>query len=92
MILSFFRQMRLCWFVFSDFGARSFRPLLMGYPAPVRYWTLHELLTVAAYSPGGYSLYDSSAIAQVRHIRHLQQEQRLSIEEIQALLNTSKVA
>jgi Fic family protein len=52
-------------------------------PVPtIRYWTQQGLLQPLRYTQGKYALYASNAIDQVNHIRKLQKEQRLTIEEI----------
>lgn len=48
----------------------------------IRYWTQQGLLKPLRYTQGKYALYASNAIDQVNHIRKLQKEQRLTIEEI----------
>lgn len=52
----------------------------------IRYWTKEGLLSIADTTAGGYQLYDESMVEQVKKIRHLQREKRLSIREIQAAL------
>lgn len=48
----------------------------------LRYWTKEDLLEVKVYTPGGYQLYDPKMISQVKKIRRLQKEERLTIREI----------
>lgn len=52
----------------------------------IRYWTQQGLLQPVRYTAGHYSLYSPTAIEQVKHIRYLQQHERLSIVEIKARL------
>ena len=52
----------------------------------LRYWTKMGILEVADITRGGYQLYSSDAIEQVKRIRKLQQEKRLTIEEIKEVL------
>ncbi len=52
----------------------------------IRYWTQQGLLQPVRYTAGHYSLYSPTAIEQVKHIRYLQQHERLSIAEIKARL------
>ena len=52
----------------------------------LRYWTKEGLLRVKKYTPGGYQLYQSSMIQQVKKIRYLQKKERLSISEIKKKL------
>lgn len=48
----------------------------------LRYWTKEDLLKVKVYTLGGYQLYDPKMISQVKKIRKLQKEERLTIREI----------
>lgn len=50
----------------------------------IRFWTKEGLLKVAKLTDGGYQLYDSSQIDKAKEIRHLQDEQRLTLAEIKA--------
>lgn len=52
----------------------------------LRYWTKMGLLAVADYTQGGYQLYSPDATQKVKQIRKLQQEKRLTIEEIKDAL------
>lgn len=52
----------------------------------LRYWTKMGLLEVADYTHGGYQLYSPDATQKVKRIRKLQQEKRLTIEEIKEIL------
>lgn len=52
----------------------------------LRYWTKMGLLEVADVTPGGYQLYSPDATEKVKQIRKLQQEKRLTIEEIKEAL------
>ena len=52
----------------------------------IRYWTTEGLLEVVKYTPGGYQLYHSKMIEQVKKIRQLQKEKRLTIRELKAKL------
>ncbi len=52
----------------------------------LRYWTQEGLLVVKEYTPGGYQLYDQTMIERVKTIRRLQNDQRLTIEEIKKKL------
>jgi Fic family protein len=47
----------------------------------IRFWTTQSLLTVSSHSNGGYQLYDSSMIKQIKKIRQLKQK-RYTIKEI----------
>lgn len=48
----------------------------------LRYWTKMGLLEVADYTKGGYQLYSPDTATKVKRIRTLQQEKRLTIEEM----------
>jgi len=48
----------------------------------IRYWTSEGLLEVKELSKGGYQLYDPSMIDRAKQIRKLQNNDRLTIEEI----------
>ncbi|MFH1244527.1 MAG: Fic family protein [bacterium] len=50
--------------------------------ATIRHWTKMGLLLVSGYTKGGYQLYDHEQIKQIKTIRELQKEKRLSLEEI----------
>lgn len=50
--------------------------------ATIRHWTKMGLLLVSGYTKGGYQLYKPSLIKVIRHIRELQRDKRLSLEEI----------
>lgn len=52
----------------------------------IRYWTKESFLKPASSTKGGYALYDSSQIDKAKEVRYLQDEQRLSINEIKAKL------
>ncbi len=52
----------------------------------LRYWTKMGLLEIADVTPGGYQLYSPNASQKVKRIRKLQQEKRLTIEEIKKTL------
>lgn len=52
----------------------------------IRFWTNEGLLTVKAYSQGGYQLYDKSMVEKANQIRQLQQHDRLSIKELKKRL------
>jgi hypothetical protein len=48
----------------------------------LRFWTKQALLIVSGESQGGYQLYSPDSIGRVQLIRRLQDEKRLTIEEI----------
>ena len=50
----------------------------------LRFWTKEGLLEVAAFSQGGYQLYDPSMANRVKEIRYLQNQKRLTLKEIKA--------
>lgn len=52
----------------------------------IRFWTKEGLLHITNYTPGGYQLYNSSMIDQVKQIRKLQKESRLTLNEIKKRL------
>jgi len=54
--------------------------------ATIRYWTQLGLLQIFNKTKGGYALYSSDSIAKIKQIRYLQEEKRLSLEEIKELL------
>ena len=56
-------------------------------PSTIRWWTTNGLLTVVDKTKGGLFLYPESAVETARRIRKLQQEQRMRIEEIKAVIN-----
>ncbi len=55
--------------------------------ATIRFWTGEGLLKLAKLTEGGYALYSPAMIEKAREIRHLQKEERLSINEIRAKLS-----
>lgn len=55
----------------------------------IRFWTQKGLLQVKGYTKGGYQLYEPSMIKQVKEIRRLQNEERLTITEIKKKLEMS---
>jgi Fic family protein len=54
--------------------------------AVLAFWTREKLLPVSEKTAGGYNLYDASVINRVKEIRCLQNEERLTIEEIKERL------
>lgn len=52
----------------------------------LRFWTHFRLLKVKKRTKGGYQLYEPAMIARVKEIRRLQQEERLTIDEIRKRL------
>lgn len=54
--------------------------------ATLRFWVQANILPVAGSTPGGYQLFSPEMIARVQLIRKLQQEQRLTIDEISQYL------
>lgn len=52
----------------------------------IRFWTQSHLLQVAGQTTGGYQLFSPTMIPRVQLIRKLQQEQRLTLAEIQQRL------
>lgn len=54
----------------------------------LRFWTKEGLLPVKNYSKGGYQLYDASIVVRVKKIRSLQNEKRLTINEIKTYLTS----
>lgn len=56
-------------------------------PSTIRWWTSQGLLTVVDKTKGGLFLYPENAVETARAIRKMQQEQRMKIEEIKAVLN-----
>ncbi len=55
----------------------------------IRYWTNQGLLKIAKHTLGGYMLFDRTMIKRAREIRRLQEEERLTIAEIQERLSES---
>ena len=55
----------------------------------LRYWTKMGLLKVSKYTEGGYQLYSPDVIKQIKKIRILQKEKRLTINEIKKLFKSS---
>ncbi|HCG01474.1 MAG TPA: hypothetical protein DEV93_13130 [Chloroflexi bacterium] len=51
-------------------------------PSTIRYYTRLGLLTTAGKTPGGFSLYDESAVERATEIRRLQRDERLRLDEI----------
>ncbi len=51
----------------------------------LRFWTKEGLLEVKEHTKSGYQLYSVNAIGKIKYIRRLQQEKRLTIEEIKKL-------
>lgn len=80
--------------VLKGFGSTSGNLLRIGELAKItgetihtlRYWTKMGLLVVADYTQGGYQLYSPDTVERVKQIRKLQQEKRLTIEEIKEAL------
>lgn len=58
----------------------------------LRFWTQAQLLFSSGQTPGGYQLFSPTMIQRVQLIRHLQREQRLTIDEIRQRLAVSPVA
>ncbi len=58
----------------------------------IRYWTKEGLLKVAGLTKGGYALYDNSQIDKAKEIKHLQDQQRLTIAEIKAKLGVRRIS
>ena len=56
--------------------------------AAIRFWTGEGLLKVAKLTEGGYALYSPTVIEKAREIRRLQNEERLSINEIRKRLES----
>ena len=54
--------------------------------ATLRFWVQANILPVAGSTAGGYQLFSPEMIARVQLIRKLQQEQRLTIDEISQYL------
>lgn len=54
--------------------------------AVIAFWTREKLLPILEKTAGGYNLYDASTINRVKEIRRLQNEERLTIEEIKERL------
>ncbi len=54
--------------------------------AVLAFWTREKLLPISEKTAGGYNLYDASIINRVKEIRRLQNEERLTIEEIKERL------
>ena len=52
----------------------------------LRFWVQAQLLQVADFTPGGYQLFSPSMIPRVQLIRHWQQNERLTIDEIRQRL------
>ncbi len=52
----------------------------------IRYWTKMGLLKVTKYTEGGYQLYSPDAIKQVKKIRKLQKEKRLTLAELKGII------
>ena len=52
----------------------------------IRYWTQQGLLSIAEHTSGGYQLYKPNMIDRVKKIRKLQQEKRLTIEELKKVM------
>lgn len=57
----------------------------------IRWWTKEKLLEVTKYTDGGLYLYDPSQIDQAKEIRYLQNEQRLTLEEIKQKYRIKKI-
>ena len=54
----------------------------------IRFWTDQGLLSVKAYSKGGYQLYEPSAVGIARRIRNLEEGKRMTIEEIRRVVSS----
>lgn len=48
----------------------------------IRYWTNERLLSATSRTTGGYQLYERAMVEQAKKIRQMQQQERLTIEEI----------
>lgn len=57
--------------------------------ATIRFWTEENLLKIAKLTESGYALYSPVMIEKVKKIRRLQNEERLSINEIRKRLERS---
>ncbi|MDD5109968.1 MAG: MerR family transcriptional regulator [Patescibacteria group bacterium] len=55
-------------------------------PSTINFYTNEGLLRAADHSRGGYRLYDPSAVQRVKTIQQLQEEKRLTIQEIRQWL------
>lgn len=51
-------------------------------PSTIKHYRRIGLLSPVAATPGGYHLFDASALNRAREIRRLQRDERLSLEEI----------
>ena len=51
-------------------------------PSTIKHYRLLGLLSPVATTPGGYHLFDVSAVRRAREIRRLQREERLTLQEI----------
>jgi len=56
-------------------------------PSTVKHYRNLGLLSPAGATPGGYHLFDVSALDRAREIRRLQREERLTLEEIATRLS-----
>lgn len=54
----------------------------------IRYWVKQGLITPVGHSEGGFALFDIHVIEKIKKIKQLQQEERLSINEIKNKLTT----
>lgn len=52
----------------------------------IRFWTKEGLLSAAKHTPAGYQLFSRDCIEQAKEIRRLQEEKRLTLEEIKKIL------
>jgi DNA-binding transcriptional MerR regulator len=55
-------------------------------PSTIKHYRRIGLLSPVAATPGGYHLFDPTALSTAREIRRLQRDERLSLEEIAARL------
>lgn len=55
----------------------------------IRFWTKEGLLAVTGHTPKGYQLFSYDCVEKIKKIRSLQEEKRLTLEEIRKVLDLS---
>ena len=57
-------------------------------PPTIRFWTKEGLLPVAGHTPKGYQLFSRDCVEKIKRIRSLQEERRLTLNEIRKSLES----
>lgn len=52
----------------------------------IRFWAMEGLLPIAGHTPKGYQLFSDDCVERIKRIRSLQEEKRLTLEEIKKVV------